>query len=158
MTRENFLITLGAFIAINCYAFVCFIIMVVTTEDLIRRFPKGWPIVPLQFFAAVAFALTNSWFNYGMQIFYFEITFVMGCFGGFWIGGAVLFLGFFCFCIKIVAFFCGLALRPFGFFTGFIPQSWWYLKPSVTETEGNQNYTTGEEFLRPFASGIADEI
>ena len=121
------MITLGAFVGINCYAFVCFIIMVVTTEDLIRRFPMGWPIVPLQFFAAVTFALTNSWFNYGMQIFYFEIFFVLGCFGGFWIGGTVLIIGFICLCIKTVAFFCGLALRPFGFFAGFIPKSWWYI-------------------------------
>lgn len=110
----------------------------------------GWPIVPLQFVAAVTFALTNSWFNYGMQIFYFEIFFVIACFAGFWIGGTVFIMGIVCFCIKIVLFFCGVALRPFGFFTGFIPQSWWYLKTNVTENI--QNYTTGEEFIRPFAN------
>jgi hypothetical protein len=42
---------------------------------------------------SVLFALTNTWLNYGAQIFFFEILMLLGGFAGFWIGIVVISVG-----------------------------------------------------------------
>lgn len=62
-TRENFLVTLGAFVVINVYAFVSFILMVITVEKMHSGIK--FQLVLIEFFAALMFAFSNPWLQFG---------------------------------------------------------------------------------------------
>jgi hypothetical protein len=93
LNRTNFLVTLASFIFINAYAFVSFVWVVVICES--HKFNLGikFILVPAILMGSVLFALTNTWLNYGAQIFFFEILMLMGGFAGFWIGIVVISVG-----------------------------------------------------------------
>jgi len=113
-TRENFLITLGTFVTINVYAIACFIIMAISAEAL--RYRSVLPFVLMsEFTASLMFAFSNPWLQYGAQIFFFEVTFVICGFAGFWAAIAVLLAGTFCAVVKVLML---VGLWPFKYIFG----------------------------------------
>jgi len=93
LNRTNFLITLASFIFINAYALASFVLTVTICESHNFNLRMKFILVPAILMGSVLFALTNSWLNYGSQIFFFEILTLIGGFAGCWIGLIVIGVG-----------------------------------------------------------------
>ena len=106
LTRENFLVTLATFLLGNAYAFATFILMIVTVDNY--NIPPGlkFLLVVSEFLGSLIFAMSSLWLQFGAQIFFFEVTAVVVCFGAFWAGMALLFVGVICLGLRLVLWAC----------------------------------------------------